>query len=377
MRAVAERALADEPLLRRGSRGAAVKDVQQSLNTLGASPLLDPDGIFGAQTEQAVLFFQRSHRLVVDAIVGPETGAMLEREVREHGDAAARGGAPCHTEEEPGPDDTLSDPLSGPDPELEVAPPRGGSLLGFALTFADAAPGSVPITGGPTDLVVQLTSDDISNELGRVHAGGSPVVFVRSSSELQDVLRKRGTVNRLIIISHGLAGGQIRFDIGTALETVDLPTLASKLRRAATVKQIVFLGCHIGDDKDGLEEVRSALDADVAEGTNCSMQARVIEPPTADGVQIRTQAQYDAIKDANARAQWDKALRAKALAGRGNCWTELKKGQTIASLSDKELREKVFANRGNITVQFCQDTGDCWKDMAFGGKGKRRIQATR
>jgi len=37
----------------------------------------------------------------------------------------------------------------------------------------------------------------------------------------------------------------------------------------------------------------------------------------------------------------------------------------------------VFANNGNITVQFCEDTGDCWKDMTFGGQGKRRIQATR
>jgi hypothetical protein len=172
-------------------------------------------------------------------------------------------------------------------------------------------------------------------------------------------------------------GGEIRFDMGTALETINLTKLAAKLRKTAKVKQIIFLGCHIGDDKEGLEDVRAALDADVAEGTNCSMKASVIQAPTSDGVQIRTQTDYDAIKDPKAKAEWDKNLRSVALAGRGECWTELKKDEKLANLNAKQLREKVFEHGGKIVVQFCVDTGDCWKDFTFGGKGKRRIQATR
>lgn len=64
-------------LLKRGSRGPEVRDVQRRLGELGYSP--GPvDGIFGPRTENAVRAFQRDSGLAVDGIVGPRTRANLE-----------------------------------------------------------------------------------------------------------------------------------------------------------------------------------------------------------------------------------------------------------------------------------------------------------
>lgn len=57
-------------LLKKGSRGDAVRRVQAKLN-IGA------DGIFGAQTEAAVRAFQSSKGLAADGVVGRQTWAAL------------------------------------------------------------------------------------------------------------------------------------------------------------------------------------------------------------------------------------------------------------------------------------------------------------
>jgi hypothetical protein len=58
------------PVLRRGSTGPAVRDLQRLLQ-------IKVDGSFGPQTETAVKDFQRANHLKVDGIVGPKTWAAL------------------------------------------------------------------------------------------------------------------------------------------------------------------------------------------------------------------------------------------------------------------------------------------------------------
>lgn len=58
-------------LLQRGSRGAAVKRLQEGLG-IGA------DGIFGPGTEKAVKAFQEKNGLAVDGLAGPATLAALD-----------------------------------------------------------------------------------------------------------------------------------------------------------------------------------------------------------------------------------------------------------------------------------------------------------
>jgi len=59
-------------LLRIGTRGSDVRELQMALNSLGynAGPV---DGIFGRMTREAVTSFQAQHGLTVDGIVGPRT----------------------------------------------------------------------------------------------------------------------------------------------------------------------------------------------------------------------------------------------------------------------------------------------------------------
>lgn len=69
--------------LKQGSRGAAVKDLQQNLAKLGYK--LAADGIFGPKTDAAVRRFQADKNLVADGIVGPKTRSAIDKVL--HADA--------------------------------------------------------------------------------------------------------------------------------------------------------------------------------------------------------------------------------------------------------------------------------------------------
>lgn len=64
------------PILRMGSRGASVVELQQLLRNAGFDPG-SIDGIFGNRTQSAVIAFQRSRGLVQDGIVGIMTWTAL------------------------------------------------------------------------------------------------------------------------------------------------------------------------------------------------------------------------------------------------------------------------------------------------------------
>lgn len=65
------------PTLRKGAEGAAVKTLQELLNTDPRYAGLAVDGIFGSGTKAAVRAFQHDHGLNPDGIVGPLTWAAL------------------------------------------------------------------------------------------------------------------------------------------------------------------------------------------------------------------------------------------------------------------------------------------------------------
>lgn len=56
--------------LKLNSKGESVKQLQLLLNII-------PDGIFGIQTQQSVIFFQKSQNITPDGIVGPVTWSLL------------------------------------------------------------------------------------------------------------------------------------------------------------------------------------------------------------------------------------------------------------------------------------------------------------
>ncbi|WP_338777930.1 peptidoglycan-binding protein [Metabacillus sp. FJAT-52054] len=62
--------LANSGTLRKGSKGSAVKELQQRLTARGYNTR-GTDGIFGANTEKAVIALQKASRLTTDGGVGP------------------------------------------------------------------------------------------------------------------------------------------------------------------------------------------------------------------------------------------------------------------------------------------------------------------
>lgn len=70
--------------LRLGSRGSDVMKIQALLRKIGYNPG-KIDGIFGRQTELAVISFQRNYGLTPDGIVGPNTYKTLDRIVIHYG----------------------------------------------------------------------------------------------------------------------------------------------------------------------------------------------------------------------------------------------------------------------------------------------------
>ena len=68
--------LVTQPVLRSGSRGSAVIELQRRLTASGYSPGA-ADGVFGSLTDRAVRAFQTTRRLTPDGVVGPQTWAAL------------------------------------------------------------------------------------------------------------------------------------------------------------------------------------------------------------------------------------------------------------------------------------------------------------
>lgn len=71
----ARAATGSDPVLRRGDKGEAVKDLQNELTEAAYSLLVDGD--FGEHTEDAVKDFQARHGLKNDGVVGVDTWALL------------------------------------------------------------------------------------------------------------------------------------------------------------------------------------------------------------------------------------------------------------------------------------------------------------
>jgi hypothetical protein len=63
-------------VLKKGSRGPAVQELQRKLTSLGFSTK-GVDGTFGLNTENAVRQYQKAHKLTADGIVGPATNKSL------------------------------------------------------------------------------------------------------------------------------------------------------------------------------------------------------------------------------------------------------------------------------------------------------------
>ncbi|NJR49206.1 MAG: SH3 domain-containing protein [Leptolyngbyaceae cyanobacterium CSU_1_3] len=82
-------------LILRGNRGGAVSAVQSALNSRGYTVAVD--GVFGRQTESALVAFQRDRGLSADGIVGSATASALGVASSGSGNSTGGGGTPTGT----------------------------------------------------------------------------------------------------------------------------------------------------------------------------------------------------------------------------------------------------------------------------------------
>ncbi|ROR95676.1 putative peptidoglycan binding protein [Salana multivorans] len=120
-------------LLRRGSQGPDVAQLQTRLNEVGAAPVpLDPDGIFGGLTQNAVLSFQREHPpLAADGVVGPMTRERLDAEPGGGGGGTEPPGVEPPGVEPPGVEPPGVEPPGVEPPGVEPPVPATDPLLGI------------------------------------------------------------------------------------------------------------------------------------------------------------------------------------------------------------------------------------------------------
>jgi FAD/FMN-containing dehydrogenase len=142
-----------------GSRGDAVRAIQQALSDLGIADL-KPDGGFGAQTAAALKKFQAEEGLAPDGRLGSKTLAALDRRLAAKSGASAP--APTPTEPASPPPEAPADPIAAM-LGTPLPPARPVSLTDLpvvpATTLADHA-GMVQFT--PKTAVRPTSIDDLS-----------------------------------------------------------------------------------------------------------------------------------------------------------------------------------------------------------------------
>jgi 3D (Asp-Asp-Asp) domain-containing protein len=162
-----------------GSRGTQVVQLQEALNTKGYG-CGAADGIFGSQTNQAVIGFQRNAGLVADGIVGPQTGQALGLTSGSSTNTVSRGVSTRGTE-------TVSMVATGYDSSYESNYPFYGqpSYSGLPLQRGVVAvdPNVIPMG---TRLYIEGYGDAIAADQGGAIKGNRVDLFFDSHQEAMD-----------------------------------------------------------------------------------------------------------------------------------------------------------------------------------------------
>jgi putative chitinase len=134
-------------ILKQGSSGPDVKDLQQRLKDFGFDPN-GVDGKFGPGTEAAVRAFQQSNGLSVDGKVGPNTSAALQLDA---GSSTAAAGTSSDVAA-----DGTSSAAAAPGGAAATADTSGLNLAGLSGKLPDAVIAQIPATAAEFGITTNL-----------------------------------------------------------------------------------------------------------------------------------------------------------------------------------------------------------------------------
>ena len=225
-----------------------------------------------------------------------------------------------------------------------------------------------------TDVSIVLSDDEQDMAEGRAYA--KTVLRVTDAADAAAKLKALGVpIGQLFVVSHSSAAGQVEFisSIGT-ISWVPINDLAKALKGAATIDEVDFRGCKMGNAPSAMESFRQTVGAQSTRGSNCWTFIQRATPLTLDGVAVTSPSQIPK----GAQAAFDKAL-LNQLAGMvaennqsvQNCLLGLAKGEKANAKTLAKIWKLYWANNGNLVASWgspdfnknWQEGSICTKDM--------------
>jgi hypothetical protein len=155
---------------------------------------------------------------------------------------------------------------------------------------------------------------------------------------------------------------------------VPIADLAKALKGAATIDEVDFRGCKMGNATGAMESFRKTVGAQSTKGSNCWTFIQRVTPLTLDGVPVTSPSQIPK----GAQGMFDKAL-LNQLAGMTsadgkpvqNCLVGLDKGEKANAKTLAKIWKLYWANNGNLVASWgspeynkdWQEGSICSKDM--------------
>jgi hypothetical protein len=148
----------------------------------------------------------------------------------------------------------------------------------------------------PKDVVLLGIDTPIDKAWADVTAPGATVVKAKNVNEMVAGLKKINfPIGTLFVILHGLPEGDLGFESGDTTTYVLPSKMASALKGAiapANAPQFVdFRGCSLGTSPDSMDQIRAAMGASAARGSNCVVVVQASGPIHIGTSNITTAAQ--------------------------------------------------------------------------------------
>ncbi len=214
---------------------------------------------------------------------------------------------------------------------------------------------------------VSLVLSDKEQDMAEGRAYAKTVLRVTDVADAAAKLKALGApVGKLFVVSHSNSAGQVRFSssIGT-VSWVPIADLAKAIKGAATIDEVDFRGCKVGDAPGAMESFRKTVGAQSTKGSNCWTFVQRVTPLTLDGVPVTNPSQIPK----GAQAAFDKAL-LKQLAGMTsadgkpvqNCLVGLDKGEKANAKTLAKIWKLYWANNGNLVASWgSPDYNEDWQ----------------
>jgi hypothetical protein len=182
-------------------------------------------------------------------------------------------------------------------------------------------------------------------------------------------------IGTLYVVSHASSEGNVQFsDASGGVSMVKVADLGKALNGAATIDNVDFRGCNLGQAPGALDSFRGSVSAQSAKGTNCWTFTQPMTPLMSGGVNITKPDQIPADQKAAfdaALIQQLAAMKAENKLPVANCIVGLKKGESAGAQNLAKIWQLYWANNGNLVANWASpeynqkwQTGSlCMKDL--------------